>query len=84
MNQQVRRAIASHTTYQEAECAVDHLPDHGFPAERVTIIGQDVRLVEQVTGRMGHGGAGLQDAASGTLSGALLGYVFGLAERRRR
>ncbi|MFD5011993.1 general stress protein [Streptomyces chartreusis] len=73
MNEQVRRAIASYTTYQEAQRAVDHLSDHGFPVERVAIIGQNVRLVEQVTGRMGHGGAGLQDAASGALSGALLG-----------
>lgn len=56
MNEQVRRAIASYTTYQEAERAVDHLSDQGFPVERVAIIGQDVRLVEQVTGRMGHGG----------------------------
>ncbi|MGC0397643.1 putative membrane protein [Streptomyces sp. SAI-126] len=78
MNEQARRTIASYTTYQEAERAVDHLSDQGFPVERVAIIGQDVRLVEQVTGRMGLGGAALQGAASGALPGALIGWIFGL------
>jgi hypothetical protein len=35
-------------------------------------------LVEQVTGRMGHGGAALQGAASGALPGALIGWISGL------
>ncbi|MFF5492520.1 general stress protein [Streptomyces aquilus] len=78
MNEQARRTIASYTTYQEAERAVDHLSDRGFPVERVAIIGQDVRLVEQVTGRMGPGGAALHGAASGALAGALIGWIFGL------
>lgn len=78
MKEQARRTIASYTTYQEAERAVDHLSDQGFPVERVAIIGQDVRLVEQVTGRMGYGGAALHGAASGALPGALIGWIFGL------
>ncbi|WP_405962058.1 glycine zipper family protein [Streptomyces sp. NBC_00723] len=78
MNEQARRTIASYTTYQEAERAVDHLADRGFPVERVAIVGQDVRLVEQVTGRMGLGGAALHGAASGALPGALIGWIFGL------
>ena len=78
MNEQARRTIASYTTYQEAERAVDHLSDQGSPVERVAIVGQDVRLVEQVTGRMGHGGAALHGAASGALPGALIGWIFGL------
>ncbi|MDQ0578370.1 general stress protein [Streptomyces rishiriensis] len=78
MNEQTRRTIASYTTYQEAERAVDHLSDQGFPVERTAIIGQDVRLVEQVTGRMGHGEAALHGAASGALPGALIGWIFGL------
>jgi hypothetical protein len=36
-----------------------------------------VRLVEQVTGRMGHGGAALHGAASDALPGALTGWIFG-------
>ena len=56
MAEQARRVIASYATYQEAERAVDHLADQGFPVQKVAIIGQDVRLVEQVIGRMGYGG----------------------------
>ncbi|WP_330261024.1 general stress protein [Streptomyces sp. NBC_00539] len=78
MNEQARRTIASYATYQEAERAVDHLSDQGFPVERVAIIGQDLRLVEQVTGRMGNGGAALHGAASGALPGALIGWIFGV------
>ncbi|MFI8073858.1 general stress protein [Streptomyces sp. NPDC086033] len=78
MNEQVRRTVASYPIYQEAERAVDHLSDRGFPVERVAIVGQDVRLVEQVTGRMGLGGAALHGAASGALPGALIGWIFGL------
>jgi hypothetical protein len=77
MNEQARRTIASYTTYQEAERAVDHLSDQGFPVERMAVIGQDVRLVEQVTGRMGHGGAALHGAVSGALPGAVIGWIFG-------
>lgn len=81
MNEQARRAIASYTTYQEAERAVDHLPDHGFPVERVAITGRGVRRVEQVTGRMGRGGAALHGSASGALPGAPIGWIFGLLNR---
>lgn len=78
MNERARRTIASCTTYQETERAVDHLSDQGFPVERVAISGQDVRLVEQVTGRMVYGGAALHGAARGALPGALIGWIFGL------
>lgn len=37
-----------------------------------------MRLVEQVTGRMGRDGAALQGAARGALPGALIGWIFGL------
>ncbi|MFD8386673.1 general stress protein [Streptomyces sp. NPDC059679] len=48
-----RRPVVSYKTYREAERAVDHLSDHGFPVESVAIIGQDLRVVEQVIGRDG-------------------------------
>ncbi|MFJ2828468.1 general stress protein [Streptomyces sp. NPDC087263] len=62
MNEQARGTLASHTTCQEAERAGVRLSDQGLPVERVAVIGQDVSLVEQVTGRMGHGGAALHGA----------------------
>ncbi|MGW7198541.1 general stress protein [Streptomyces chryseus] len=78
MTEHNRRPVASYETYPEAERAVDHLADQGFPVERVAIIGQDVRMVEQVTGRMDYGRAALHGAASGALPGALIGWLFGL------
>ncbi|MFF9914702.1 general stress protein [Streptomyces sp. NPDC013457] len=45
--------------------------------ERAAIIGQDVRLVEQVIGRMDYGRAVLHGAASGALPGVLIGRLFG-------
>ncbi|WP_371543656.1 general stress protein [Streptomyces sp. NBC_00554] len=62
--------------YREAERAVDHLSDPGFPVQRPAIR-QDVRLVEQMTGRMGHGGAALHGAASGAPIGGSPGCSTG-------
>ncbi|MFD8251228.1 general stress protein [Streptomyces werraensis] len=78
MTEQARRTVASYATYQEAERAVDHLADQGFPVQKVAIIGQDVRLVEQVIGRVGYGQAALHNAADGALPGVLVGWIFGL------
>jgi hypothetical protein len=73
-----RRPIGSYETYSEAERAVDYLSDNGFPVERVAIIGSDVKLVEQVVGRLNHGGAALRGAGSGALTGLLIGWLFGI------
>jgi hypothetical protein len=78
MNDRTRRSLVSFETYAEAERAVDYLADNGFPVDRVAIIGQDLRLVEQVIGRMDYGRAALSGAASGALPGALIGWIFGL------
>ncbi|MEW2081805.1 general stress protein [Streptomyces sp. NPDC005283] len=75
-----RRTVASYETYAEAERAVDHLSDQGFPVERTAIVGLDVRLVEQVVGRMDYGRAALHGAAAGALPGALIGWIFGLLD----
>ncbi|OXM52031.1 glycine zipper family protein [Amycolatopsis thailandensis] len=73
-----RRPIASYENYSEAERAVDYLSDNGFPVERVAIIGSDVKLVEQVVGRLNYGGAALRGAGSGALTGLLIGWLFGV------
>ncbi|MFJ4469587.1 general stress protein [Streptomyces sp. NPDC089424] len=78
MTEPAHRTVASYATYQEAERAVDHLADQGFPVQKVAIIGQDVRLIEQVIGRMGYGQAALHGAANGALPGVLVGWIFGL------
>lgn len=75
-----RRPIAGYHSYSAAERAVDYLSDNGFPVSRVAIIGSDVRLVEQVVGRLNHGGAALRGAGSGALTDLLIGWLFGLED----
>src|ERR1700761_8335094 len=72
------RVIASFDNYADAERAVDDLADQQFEVERVTIVGRDLELVEQVTGRLNYGWAALRGAAAGALTGALIGWIFGL------
>ncbi|QYN19054.1 general stress protein [Amycolatopsis sp. DSM 110486] len=72
-----RRPIGAYETYSEAERAVDYLSDNGFPVQRVAIIGSDVKLVEQVVGRLNYGGAALRGAGSGAVTGLLIGWLFG-------
>jgi len=73
-----RRQIAIYANYGDAERAVDYLSDNGFPVQRVAIVGSDVRLVEQVVGRLNYGGAALRGAGSGAFTGLLIGWLFGL------
>jgi hypothetical protein len=74
----VRRVIASYGTYTEAQRAVDRLSDEGFPVERVSIVAEDLRFVEQVTGRRKYGQAALEGAGSGAVIGAFFGFFLGL------
>jgi hypothetical protein len=73
-----RRVIATFQSYGEAERAVDYLSDRHFPVERVAIVGYDVKLVEQVVGRLNYGGAALRGSGSGAIVGLLIGWLFGL------
>jgi uncharacterized membrane protein len=73
-----RLTIASYSTYSEAERVVDYLADRDFPVERVAIVARDLRLVEQVTGRMGYKEAALKGAVSGAFVGVLVGWLFGV------
>jgi hypothetical protein len=71
-----RRVVASYDSYAEAERAVDYLSDRKFPVARVAIIGRDLEYVEQVTGRLGYGGAALRGALNGAFIGFLIGWLF--------
>ena len=72
------RTVASYATYDDAQRAVDHLSDQGFPVENADIIGSDLRLVEQVTGRLTKGRAALAGAGSGAWFGLFFGLLVGL------
>lgn len=70
--------LASFSDYLEAQRLVDRMSDDGFPVESVRIIGDGVRTVEQVTGRMTRGRAAAAGAASGAWFGVFIGLLFGL------
>ncbi len=70
--------VTSYGTYAEAQRAVDYLSDSSFPVEHVAIIGRDLSLVEQVTGRMTKARAALMGAAAGAWFGLFIGLFFGL------
>ncbi len=73
-----KQTIARFSDYASAQAAVDRLSDAGFAVERVAIVGLDVRVVEQVLGRLTGGKAALRGAAVGAWFGVLLGLLFGL------
>ncbi|TXR55231.1 general stress protein [Quadrisphaera setariae] len=68
--------IASYATYLEAQKAVDHLSDEGFPVQLVSIVGSDLRSVERVTGRLTYARVALAGAASGLWFGLFLGLLL--------
>lgn len=70
--------VASYRTYLDAQAAVDHLADNGFPVQTVAIVGSDLRLVEQVTGRLTRGRALTAGAGSGAWFGLFVGLLIGL------
>jgi hypothetical protein len=71
-------AIDSYPDYASAQRAVDYLSDNKFPVEKVSIVGTDLRLVENVLGRMTIGRAALAGAASGAWFGLFIGLLFGI------
>jgi hypothetical protein len=75
---QARSVLASFTEYADAQATVDRLSDQQFPVEHVAIIGYNVRIEEQVTGRMTNWTAAGYGAASGAWFGLLIGLLFGL------
>ncbi len=78
MSESSRKTVASYASYGEAERAVDHLADRGFPVSRVSIVGQGIHFVEQIKGPWGYTGAAVQGMLSGAAIGALFGLVLGV------
>ncbi len=68
--------VGTYDNYAAAQRAVDYLSDQHFPVERTTIVGTDLRLVENVLGRLTTGRAALAGAASGAWFGLLIGLLF--------
>ena len=70
--------LAQFQDYGSAQALVDKLSDAGFEVRRLRIVGNDLRSVEQVTGRLTVGRAALLGAGSGAWFGVLIGLIFGL------
>jgi hypothetical protein len=70
------RVIGSYASYEEAQAVVDTLSDRMFPVEHIAIIGRDLHMVEEVTGRLTAWRAALAGAATGAWFGLLIGLVF--------
>lgn len=66
--------VSTYDHYDDAKHAVDVLARSGFPVQEVSIVGNDVRSVERVTGRLTYG----RIAWMGAMSGAYLGLFLGL------
>jgi len=72
------QTLATFTRYEDAQSAVDLLSDEGFPVESVSIVGHDIRTVENVAGRLTTGKAAARGAAGGAWFGLLLGLLFSI------
>ncbi|HEX2316034.1 MAG TPA: general stress protein [Thermomonospora sp.] len=70
--------IATYTDYQDAQRAVDRLSDLHFPVEHALIVGVDLRMVEQVLGRLTMLRAIGMGAGSGAWFGLLIGLFFAI------
>jgi hypothetical protein len=71
-------SVASYPDYPSAQRAVDYLSDNKFPVERTSIVGTDLRLVENVLGRLTVARAALAGAASGAWFGLFVGLLLGI------
>jgi len=70
--------VTSYDDYGSAQRAVDFLSDNGFPVEKSAIVGTELRMVENVLGRLTTGRAALAGAASGAWFGLLIGLLIGI------
>ena len=68
----IGQTVASFPTYEAAQKAVSTLIAAEIPARDIAIVGQGLRSVERVTGRLGYATA----ARSGAINGVLLGLLF--------
>lgn len=66
--------LGTYDTYPEAQSVVDRLSKADFEVKKLAIVGNDLKTVERVTGKLTWGRAALAGAASG----AWLGLFFGL------
>jgi hypothetical protein len=72
------QVVGSYDTYLAAQRAVDYLSDQQFPVQHLSIVGSDLKMVENVLGRLTRGRAALAGAASGAWFGLFVGVLLSL------
>lgn len=78
-----RLPVASFTRYADAEHTLDLLTGSSFPVHRLALVGGDLKLVEEVTGRLTLLRAGTWGVGAGAWVGALMAlfaYVVNRSE----
>lgn len=68
--------LGSHETYADAMAVVDRLSKAEFDVKRLAIVGHDLTLVENVTGKLSYGRVAFGGAATGAWFGLFLGLLL--------
>jgi hypothetical protein len=68
--------VAAYPSYEGAQKAVSALIAAEVPARDIAIVGQGLRSVERVTGRLGYATAARSGAVNGLLLGLLFSFIF--------
>jgi hypothetical protein len=76
-----RTPLASFSRYAAAEHTIDLLTDTRFPVHRLALVGGDLKLVEEVTGRFTAARAAWWGACAGAWLGALMAVFAIVVER---
>ena len=77
------QVVGNYDTYLEAQRAVDFLSDQQFAVQHVSIVGSDLKMVENVLGRLTRGRAAMAGAASGAWFGLFVGILLSLFANER-
>lgn len=68
--------VGRYTAYLDAQKAVDYLADSKFPVQLVSIVGNELKSVERVTGRLSYPRVALSSAATGAWFGLFVGLAL--------
>ena len=68
--------VGSYTSYLDAQKAVDYLADEKFPVRHVSIVGNDLKMVERVTGKLSYPRVAMRGAMTGAWFGMFIGVML--------
>lgn len=74
--EEVGETVASFSTYEQAQKTVSALIAGEVPARDIAIVGQGLRSIERVTGRLGYATAARSGAINGLFLGLLFSFIF--------